>query len=269
MPPLVSRSSQMPMTTAASSASFDGFGGSTYNNSARINMISPILPTNQPASKPSTSPSTSCFNCPTPGIINLHTYANRVNPSSKLTDSSHLPQPSPLTMPPPSTNSALGSYPSTTSTASSSHTSGSCPQTHSGSDEEQQHTIDERRQKRMISNRESARRSRMRKQQHLDDLRAQIVQLRAENNHILNKFNLASQHYLQIEEENHSLRSHAMDLCHKLQSLHIAMQQAEGSQSIGLDSESLDAIPIPKMEVNSCYMQPSVSHSMRAAELLD
>lgn len=83
--------------------------------------------------------------------------------------------------------------------------------------EDQQGT---RKRRRMVSNRESARRSRLRKQHHFDELRAQVAHLRAENGRILDQFNIASQHYAHIIEENGVLRSQALELSHKLQSLH-------------------------------------------------
>ncbi|OVA06207.1 Basic-leucine zipper domain [Macleaya cordata] len=88
-----------------------------------------------------------------------------------------------------------------------------------GSEDQSLLVIDQRKQKRMLSNRESARRSRMRKQKHLDGLTAQVAQLRKENNQILTSLNITTQHYLNIESENSILRAQMEELSHRLQSL--------------------------------------------------
>ncbi|WRX30456.1 Basic-leucine zipper domain - like 10 [Theobroma cacao] len=89
----------------------------------------------------------------------------------------------------------------------------------SGSEEDLQHLMDQRKRKRMESNRESARRSRMRKQKHLDDLVSQVTQLRKDNNQILTSINFTTQHYLNIEAENSVLRAQMMELSQRLESL--------------------------------------------------
>nr|UTI93963.1 ocs element-binding factor 1 [Pteroceltis tatarinowii] len=89
----------------------------------------------------------------------------------------------------------------------------------SGSEEDLQAVMDQRKRKRMLSNRESARRSRMRKQKHLDDLTAQVAQLRKENHQIVTSVNITTQHYLNIEAENSILRAQVGELSHRLQSL--------------------------------------------------
>ncbi|WOL17526.1 bZIP transcription factor 11-like [Canna indica] len=76
-----------------------------------------------------------------------------------------------------------------------------------------------KKQKRMISNRESARRSRMRKQKKLDDLAAQVGQLRKENGHILRSLSFITQQYFAVEAENSVLRTQMMELGSRLQSL--------------------------------------------------
>lgn len=78
---------------------------------------------------------------------------------------------------------------------------------------------DQRKRKRMLSNRESARRSRQRKQKHLDDLTAQASQLRKENAQIVTALNVTTQHYLGVEAENSVLRTQMMELTQRLQSL--------------------------------------------------
>ncbi|XP_010254730.1 PREDICTED: bZIP transcription factor 11-like [Nelumbo nucifera] len=103
--------------------------------------------------------------------------------------------------------------------SSSGTSSGSSTLQSSGSEEDLQQVIDQRKQKRMLSNRESARRSRMRKQKHLDDLMAQVAHLRKENNQILTSINITTQHYLTIEAENSVLRAQMEELSHRLQSL--------------------------------------------------
>ncbi|TKY75417.1 Ocs element-binding factor 1 [Spatholobus suberectus] len=103
--------------------------------------------------------------------------------------------------------------------SSSGTSSGSSTLQNSGSEEELQALMDQRKRKRMISNRESARRSRMRKQKHLDDLASLVTQLRNENHQILASVNLTTQKYLAVEKENSVLRAQANELGHRLESL--------------------------------------------------
>ncbi|KAE8668147.1 hypothetical protein F3Y22_tig00112344pilonHSYRG00077 [Hibiscus syriacus] len=91
--------------------------------------------------------------------------------------------------------------------------------TNSGSEGDLQALMNERKRKRMISNRESARRSRMRKKKHLDDLQAQVTQLRNDNQQILTQLDITTQRYLNVETQNSVLRAQANELGHRLQSL--------------------------------------------------
>ncbi|CAH8364656.1 unnamed protein product [Eruca vesicaria subsp. sativa] len=72
--------------------------------------------------------------------------------------------------------------------------------------------INERKQRRMVSNRESARRSRMRKQRHLDELLSQVAWLRSENHQILEKLNKASDSNDLVLQENLILKEENMEL---------------------------------------------------------
>ncbi|XP_074283965.1 bZIP transcription factor 44-like [Silene latifolia] len=79
--------------------------------------------------------------------------------------------------------------------------------------------VDERKRKRMQSNRESARRSRIRKQKHLDDLSLQVENLKKSNNQILNNINVTNQEFIRIESENSILRAQMLELSNRLESL--------------------------------------------------
>ncbi|CAN8300057.1 unnamed protein product [Cochlearia groenlandica] len=94
--------------------------------------------------------------------------------------------------------------------------------------------INERKQRRMVSNRESARRSRMRKQRHLDELLSQVSWLRKENHQLLDKLNQASdskdlvlEENLRIKEENFELREVITTMKKKL-----GEEEEGGSKSI-------------------------------------
>ncbi|XP_010525137.1 PREDICTED: basic leucine zipper 43-like [Tarenaya hassleriana] len=88
-----------------------------------------------------------------------------------------------------------------------------CFSNNSTSDEEQQLSIiKERKQRRMISNRESARRSRMRKQRHLDELMSQMARLRNENQQLLRKLNQLSESHDHVLQENVKLKEETSEL---------------------------------------------------------
>jgi septal ring factor EnvC (AmiA/AmiB activator) len=103
--------------------------------------------------------------------------------------------------------------------SSSGTSSGSSLLQNSGSEEDLQLLMDQRKRKRMISNRESARRSRMRKQKHLDDLVSQVGKLRKENQEILTSVNITTQQCLSVEAENSVLKAQMNELSNRLESL--------------------------------------------------
>ncbi|CAA0828798.1 basic leucine-zipper 42 [Striga hermonthica] len=89
-------------------------------------------------------------------------------------------------------------------------------------DDHQLSIIDERKQRRMISNRESARRSRMRKQRHLDELWSQVVRLRTENHNLIDKLNHMSESHERVVQENTRLKEETSDLRQMLMDLQIS-----------------------------------------------
>ncbi|KAB1214936.1 Ocs element-binding factor 1 [Morella rubra] len=78
--------------------------------------------------------------------------------------------------------------------------------------------VDERKRRRMISNRESARRSRMRKQKHLENLRREENRFRIENRDLSNRLRFFLYHCHRVQTENNQLRSEYDMLRHKLMS---------------------------------------------------
>ncbi|PIA52776.1 hypothetical protein AQUCO_01000561v1 [Aquilegia coerulea] len=139
--------------------------------------------------------------------------------------------------------------------ASSSGTSSESTQLqNSGSEEDLQLLMNQRKQKRMLSNRESARRSRMRKQKHLDELMAQVAQLRKENGQILTNLHITTQQYLNIESENSVLRAQMGELGHRLQSLNEIINYLDANN--GMETE------VDTMMINDTFMTPWNNNSM-------
>ena len=101
--------------------------------------------------------------------------------------------------------------------------------------------VDDRKRKRMLSNRESARRSRMRKQKHIDDLTAQINQLSSDNRQILTSLTVTSQLYMKIQAENSILTAQMAELSSRLESLNEIVDLIDGcgfdDRTVGINSD--------------------------------
>ncbi|KAL9262668.1 bZIP transcription factor 53-like protein [Drosera capensis] len=117
-------------------------------------------------------------------------------------------------------------------------------QVSSGSDEDLRYAgIDERKRKRMISNRESARRSRLKKQQHLDELIGQVVKLRAENAELEKRIEAASGLLGGVEAENDVLRAQVKELTERLTSLNSVLEVVEEVSGLRMDIPEIPEIP--------------------------
>lgn len=125
--------------------------------------------------------------------------------------------------------------------------SGSITQHHSWSpdqEEELQMKMNERKRKRKESNRESARRSRIKKQQHLEDLMAQVAHLRQSNSELATKMNLTAQNYIKIEAENSVLSAQVAELSNRLQSLDDIMNMLDVANHGSGDAGGTDIFPM-------------------------
>ncbi|XP_010940118.1 bZIP transcription factor 44 [Elaeis guineensis] len=143
--------------------------------------------------------------------------------------------------------------------SSSGTSSGSSQLPNSGSEEDLQALMHQRKQKRMLSNRESARRSRMRKQKHLDDLMAQVGHLMKENSQILAALNTTTQRYLGMEADNSVLRTQMTELSTRLQSLNEVLyyMNCGGNHGFGPNDDSFTR-PWSLMAENSQPIMASV-----------
>ncbi|PHT44545.1 hypothetical protein CQW23_13703 [Capsicum baccatum] len=90
----------------------------------------------------------------------------------------------------------------------------------SGSDADPRYAkFDERKRKRMESNRQSAKRSRMRKQQRLEELKSETTQLQNQNSICRDKIDSVERKYHSVDAENNVLRAQLAELTERLNSL--------------------------------------------------
>ncbi|KAL9271931.1 bZIP transcription factor 53-like protein [Drosera capensis] len=120
--------------------------------------------------------------------------------------------------------------------------------------------IDERKRKRMISNRESARRSRMRKQQHLDELIKEAAKLQAENAEIKKRTASATQMYMGVESENNVLRAQVTELTDRLRSLNSVLEIVEEVSGLAMDIPEIPESLLEPWQL-PCPVQPIIASS--------
>ncbi|XP_061340591.1 bZIP transcription factor 11-like [Gastrolobium bilobum] len=153
--------------------------------------------------------------------------------------------------------------------SSSGTSSGSSQLQNSGSEEGLQAMMDQRKRKRMISNRESARRSRMRKQKHLDDLVSQVAQLRKDNQEISSSINITAQQYTSVEADNSVLRAQVGELSHRLESLNEIIKFLNASSGVfgaaGTSSTFIEPTDSFFNPLNMAYMNQPI---MASADIL-
>lgn len=81
------------------------------------------------------------------------------------------------------------------------------------------YSVEERKRRRMISNRESARRSRLRKKSHLENLTSELKRLRVENRNLKNLLSVLTHDCHLVQRDSNRLLSESIYLQHKLTGL--------------------------------------------------
>lgn len=103
-----------------------------------------------------------------------------------------------------------------------------------GGDQRYAH-LDEKSRKRKISNRESARRSRMKKQQHVDEQTGQVGQLQNNRKMLMLKIVEVTDLFVGLTSANNVLRAQLAELTDRLYSLNSVIRIAEEANGFAID----------------------------------
>ncbi|KAL0376367.1 UNVERIFIED_CONTAM: bZIP transcription factor 53 [Sesamum calycinum] len=105
---------------------------------------------------------------------------------------------------------------------------------------------DEKKRKRMISNRESARRSRMKKEQHIKDLNDQVTYFRSRSSEMVQKINEIERRYMAVESENRILRMQTEELKKRLELMEevLVSYQGSGHHDVSDEMENSDEFSV-------------------------
>ncbi|KAJ0791015.1 putative transcription factor bZIP family [Helianthus annuus] len=105
---------------------------------------------------------------------------------------------------------------------------------------------DEKKMKKLMSNRESARRSRKKKQQKLDELRVQINYLKDESKVMMRKIDGATGAFVAVNSENKVMRAQLTELADRLRLLNNVLYVAQEVSGLVMDiPEVPDALMEP------------------------
>ncbi|MQL91655.1 hypothetical protein Taro_024280 [Colocasia esculenta] len=117
--------------------------------------------------------------------------------------------------------------------------------TSSGSESDVLAVMDQRKRKRMESNRDSARRSRMRKQRHLDDLIGQVAKFQGDNARIAAQISTFAQQFTRLDTENAVLQAQVAELTERLHSLNSVLRLVEDFSGVAMD---IPEVPDPLLK---------------------
>jgi len=122
--------------------------------------------------------------------------------------------------------------------------------------------IDERKRKRMLSNRESARRSRLRKQQQVEDLTGEAGRLRNENDRLARSIKATEEAFVKMEAANDVIRAQTKELEAQFRFLNSVIDAEE------TNSFSVDEVPLIDDPLLKPWFIPYPNYSMASHEMM-
>ncbi|KAL1827321.1 hypothetical protein DCAR_0206482 [Daucus carota subsp. sativus] len=146
------------------------------------------------------------------------------------------------------------------------------PQTQisSGSDGDLRYAkFDERKRKRMISNRESARRSRMKKQQRVDELFGEVNQLQNQNKVVMHKINEATDKFVAVATENNVLRAQMSELADRLYALNSVLSIVEEVSGLAMDIPQIPDTLMEPWQIPDALMEPWQQPIMASVDMFN